>query len=367
MREVHAATLAHGAEAARVEIFASRVDGGGRRKHRMRAWSALISRWWSTTFLRFDYDARSYSRRRLCRMPASAERFIGCLASASRKSPSAQSTYLPILDTVEEGAPTSSGRLKIFTVLNVPPGVAGCGVVRFAYHGSCAGARRRALLQCRRTPAPSKCATQEFDQGLLHTLLTLRDRASNTPPLKRMAHRSSSKFREVIMEMLICKVANHLYTTTNPGFEHQTPFQVCARLADQKWSCRPGGLHPRRTGVICVGSSAPRVRPPAQVVSSDSHTIVGIIDYGIRQPSNRRVHPDGNHAGDGLAWSASQRVEGCATANSACAWFQQRQIQVPLIGRASPATGVFTSSGSAARLPPAIPILQIDSSRSAAS
>ncbi|MFM2159120.1 MAG: hypothetical protein RLZZ124_1594, partial [Cyanobacteriota bacterium] len=55
-------------------------------------------------------------------------------------------------------------------------------VLRFDYHGGVPGARERAIAHCERVQAAIESRyAQLCQQGLLHTLLTVRDRDRSVP------------------------------------------------------------------------------------------------------------------------------------------------------------------------------------------
>ena len=110
-----------------------------------------------------------------------AERFIG-VGIGFKEIHLRNLTYFAYLDTVEEGAPDLDVGVKIFSGLNVSRGLPIPVVLRFDYHGAVPGARERAIAHCERvqTAIESRYA-QLCQQGLLHTLLTVRDRDRSVP------------------------------------------------------------------------------------------------------------------------------------------------------------------------------------------
>jgi len=91
-------------------------------------------------------------------------------------------TYFAHMDTVEEGAPDLDVGIKIFTGLNVSRGLPVPVVARFDYHGNVPGARERAVGHGRRVQAAIESRYPELvQQGLLHTLLTIRDQDRHVP------------------------------------------------------------------------------------------------------------------------------------------------------------------------------------------
>jgi len=176
-REVHAATLRMGAEAARVEIRSRVMAAAAATPDE--GMVSLISRLVEHNISQIDY-VRSYHGGAYADA-GHAERFIG-VGIGFKEIHLRNLTYFAHLDTVEEGAADLDVGVKIFTGLNVSRGLPVPVVVRFDYHGSVPGARERALLQCRRTASAIEVRYAKlFDQGLLHTLLTLRDRDQHAP------------------------------------------------------------------------------------------------------------------------------------------------------------------------------------------
>lgn len=89
-------------------------------------------------------------------------------------------TYFAYLQTVEEGAPDLDVGVKIFSGLNVERGLPVPAVVRFDYHGQVPGARERAEARTRRVAEALRNRFPRLgEQGLLHTLLAVRDCANN--------------------------------------------------------------------------------------------------------------------------------------------------------------------------------------------
>ena len=110
-----------------------------------------------------------------------AERFIG-VGIGFKEVHLRNLTYFAHLDTVEEGAPDLDVGVKIFKGLNVSRDLPIPVVVRFDYSGKVPGARERAISDCRRVN--SAISTRYMDlveKGLLHTLLTVRDRDQKNP------------------------------------------------------------------------------------------------------------------------------------------------------------------------------------------
>jgi carboxysome shell carbonic anhydrase len=110
-----------------------------------------------------------------------AERFIG-VGIGFKEIHLRNLTYFAYMDTVEEGAPDLDVGVKIFSGLNVSRGLPIPVVLRFDYHGAVPGARERAIAHCERVQAAIQSRyAQLCEQGLLHTLLTVRDRDRSMP------------------------------------------------------------------------------------------------------------------------------------------------------------------------------------------
>lgn len=72
--------------------------------------------------------------------------------------------------------------MKIFRGLNVSRGLPIPVVIRFDYHGSVPGARDRAIGHCQRVRSAIESRYEALcHDGLLHTLLTVRDRDRHSP------------------------------------------------------------------------------------------------------------------------------------------------------------------------------------------
>ncbi|MFM8674331.1 MAG: carboxysome shell carbonic anhydrase [Vulcanococcus sp.] len=110
-----------------------------------------------------------------------AERFIG-VGIGFKEVHLRNLTYFAYMDTVEEGAPDLDVGVKIFSGLNVSRGLPIPVVLRFDYHGAVPGARERAIAHCGRVKAAIEARYSDLcQQGLLHTLLTVRDRDRHVP------------------------------------------------------------------------------------------------------------------------------------------------------------------------------------------
>lgn len=110
-----------------------------------------------------------------------AERFIG-VGVGFKEIHLRNLTYFAHMVTVEEGAPDLDVGVKIFKGLNGSRGLPIPVVVRFDYHGSVPGARERAIRHCERVQGAIEARYPDLCQaGLLHTLLTIRDRDRHLP------------------------------------------------------------------------------------------------------------------------------------------------------------------------------------------
>tara|TARA_Y100001968_G_scaffold18921_1_gene14890 strand:- start:14890 stop:16419 length:1530 start_codon:yes stop_codon:yes gene_type:complete len=110
-----------------------------------------------------------------------AERFIG-VGIGFKEVHLRNLTYFAHLDTVEEGAPDLDVGIKIFKGLNVSRDLPIPIVIRFDYSGKVPGARERAIADCFRVNnAISSRYRELIDDGLLHTLMTIRDRDQKAP------------------------------------------------------------------------------------------------------------------------------------------------------------------------------------------
>ncbi|MFO0015939.1 MAG: carboxysome shell carbonic anhydrase [Synechococcaceae cyanobacterium] len=139
----------------------------------------LVARLLENNFSQLDYVRQfhegSYSD------AGHAERFIG-VGIGFKEIHLRNLTYFAYMDTVEEGAPDLDVGVKIFSGLNVSRGLPIPVVLRFDYHGAVPGARERAMRHCQRVR--DAIASRYADlcrDGLLHTLLTVRDRDRPVP------------------------------------------------------------------------------------------------------------------------------------------------------------------------------------------
>lgn len=110
-----------------------------------------------------------------------AERFIG-VGVGFKEIHLRNLTYFAHMVTVEEGAPDLDVGVKIFKGLNGSRGLPIPVVVRFDYHGSAPGARDRAIANCLRVQRAIQSRYPDLcEAGMLHTLLTIRDRDQALP------------------------------------------------------------------------------------------------------------------------------------------------------------------------------------------
>ena len=110
-----------------------------------------------------------------------AERFIG-VGIGFKEVHLRNLTYFAHLDTVEQGAPDLDVGIKIFKGLNVSRDLPIPVVIRFDYSGRVPGARERAVEDCLRVDNAMKSRYRNLvADGLLHTLLTIRDRDEKGP------------------------------------------------------------------------------------------------------------------------------------------------------------------------------------------
>ena len=133
----------------------------------------LIARLVANNISQIDYVSRNYGSS----YPdiGHQERFIG----AGRGFDEIQLrnlTYFAHLNTVEEAAADLDVGIRIFSHLNAERGLPIPVVVRFDYRGDVPGARERAVQRSVRVDAALRARYSELsDQGLLHTMLAVRD------------------------------------------------------------------------------------------------------------------------------------------------------------------------------------------------
>ena len=108
-----------------------------------------------------------------------AERFIGA-GIGFEEIQLRNLTYFSYMHTVEEATDNMDVGIKIFSKLNVARGLPVPVVVRYDYHGHVPGARERAINNCQRVEDALHMRYRELvEQGLLHTLLVIRDCHAN--------------------------------------------------------------------------------------------------------------------------------------------------------------------------------------------
>lgn len=110
-----------------------------------------------------------------------AERFIG-VGIGFKEIHLRNLTYFAHMETVEEGAADLDVGIKIFKGLNISRGLPVPVVIRYDFHSSVPGSRERAVRSSQRIAAAVHGRYQDLSrQGLLHTLLTVRDEDHHQP------------------------------------------------------------------------------------------------------------------------------------------------------------------------------------------
>lgn len=110
-----------------------------------------------------------------------AERFIG-VGIGFKEIHLRNLTYFAHMETVEEGAADLDVGIKIFKGLNISRGLPVPVVIRYDFHSSVPGSRERAVHSSERIAAAVHGRYQDLSrQGLLHTLLTVRDGDHHKP------------------------------------------------------------------------------------------------------------------------------------------------------------------------------------------
>jgi carboxysome shell carbonic anhydrase len=176
-QDAYAATSALSADAGRVALremvgaaAPGEIDSG---------MVELIARLLENNFSQIDY-VRNYHNGAYPDA-GHAERFIG-VGIGFKEIHLRNLTYFAHMDTVEEGAADLDVGVRIFRGLNVSRGLPVPVVIRFDYHSSVPGARERAVQHCHRTQEAIESRYADLcGSGLLHTLLTVRDRDQHTP------------------------------------------------------------------------------------------------------------------------------------------------------------------------------------------
>lgn len=139
----------------------------------------MLSRLLEHNISQIDYVRQQHSG---CYTDAGhAERFIG-VGIGFKEIHLRNLTYFAYMDTVEEGASDLDVGVKIFKGLNVSRGLPIPVVLRFDYHGQVPGARERAVRHGERVQSAIQARYADLcQQGLLHTLITVRDRDRHIP------------------------------------------------------------------------------------------------------------------------------------------------------------------------------------------
>jgi len=136
----------------------------------------LVCRLITSNISQIDYVNEFYNRRYAD--IGHAERFIGA-GIGFEEIQLRNLTYFAYMNTVEEATADLDVGVKIFTGLNVTHGLPIPVVIRFDYHGHVPGARDRAEANCRRVANALRARySQLAEDGLLHTLLAIRDCAA---------------------------------------------------------------------------------------------------------------------------------------------------------------------------------------------
>lgn len=133
----------------------------------------LVCRLLTSNISQIDYVRQFFNRQ----YPdiGHAERFIGA-GIGFEEIQLRNLTYFAYMNTVEESTADLDVGVKIFTGLNVSHGLPIPIVIRFDYHGQVPGARDRAAANCKRVADALRTRYTELaDNGLLHTLLAIRD------------------------------------------------------------------------------------------------------------------------------------------------------------------------------------------------
>ncbi|MCY4054695.1 MAG: carboxysome shell carbonic anhydrase [Cyanobacteria bacterium MAG CAR4_bin_6] len=177
-REVYSQTAAMNPEAARAAI-GERVRqeaGGGIEEGMVRFISHLLENNISQIDFVRQFHHGAY------RDAGHAERFIG-VGIGFKEIHLRNLTYFAHMETVEEGAADLDVGIKIFKGLNISRGLPAPVVIRYDFHSSVPGSRERAVRSCERIAAAVHGRYRDLSrQGLLHTLLTVRDGDHHKPP-----------------------------------------------------------------------------------------------------------------------------------------------------------------------------------------
>ena len=177
-RELYSQTAAMAPDAAR-EAIAERVRqdaGGGIEEGMVRFISQLLENNISQIDFVRQFHHGAYGD------AGHAERLIG-VGIGFKEIHLRNLTYFAHMETVEEGAADLDVGIKIFKGLNISRGLPVPVVIRYDFHSSVPGSRERAVCSCRRIAAAVHGRYQDLSQqGLLHTLLTVRDGDHHKPP-----------------------------------------------------------------------------------------------------------------------------------------------------------------------------------------
>ena len=176
-RELYAQTVAMGPEAARAAIDerVRQESGGGIEEGMVKFISHLLENNISQIDFVRQFHHGAY------RDAGHAERFIG-VGIGFKEIHLRNLTYFAHMETVEEGAADLDVGIKIFKGLNISRGLPVPVVIRYDFHSSVPGSRERAVRSCERIAAAVHGRYQDLSrQGLLHTLLTVRDGDHHKP------------------------------------------------------------------------------------------------------------------------------------------------------------------------------------------
>ena len=177
-REVYGQTVAMAPEAAR-EVIGERVrqDAGGSIEEGM---VRFISQLLENNISQIDFVRQFHNG--AYGDAGHAERFIG-VGIGFKEIHLRNLTYFAHMETVEEGATDLDVGIRIFKGLNISRGLPVPVVIRYDFHSSVPGSRERAVRSCERIAAAVHGRYRTLSrQGLLHTLLTVRDGDHYKPP-----------------------------------------------------------------------------------------------------------------------------------------------------------------------------------------
>nr|YP_002049530.1 Carboxysome shell polypeptide [Paulinella chromatophora]ABS00404.1 carboxysome shell polypeptide [Paulinella chromatophora]ACB43320.1 Carboxysome shell polypeptide [Paulinella chromatophora] len=178
VRDIYCATLKLNAEAAR-KVIVSMILKAARSGSPDEGMLKFICQLVENNLSQIDY-VRQFHKSKYADADH-AERFIG-VGIGFKEIHLRNLTYFAHLDTVEEGAPDLDVGIKIFKGLNVSRDLPIPVVVRFDYHSNVPGARERAIQDCNRVQRAIQDRYAElYNSGMLHILLTVRDRDQYSP------------------------------------------------------------------------------------------------------------------------------------------------------------------------------------------